>query len=1069
MITLSVKFSHPVNLELPGASLEDLEQALSNARADLDPTKPAPSDSGGNFGVDDIYVAAFDVEGRQLGVLPLVKTGSTIVADFIDATKPGQNFLVSIHQNFLRNAYDDNFEISKLVFFIPKAISGKTDKNLADGADASVTRGIRKADLGHVIAHFAPEAHQHLNKASKPDGGLVIELVDADQGNPNYYEGTDTTPITSAAVAGSNDTAYNADGSGTPGVVTIDQLRERTGFIEKGPFDIRIILTEDPKGGLTTDLILVDGGAATAITKGASLKGALPQVAAVTVRTADTTATPPVTAITIPAQDARENELTNEMATYYVLNSATPASATGITMIGGTGTNNDAPLPEATGPDNMYHQYFVTITPNPNRTDPVMISVKQFSDNVLPVGNRYVPLTSQQKIATKLSTVAKAVRDMRVANETLSVQVNSAEDAKIAAAKTAYDARQKGATVAGNFDSNPNLKALDKALVIPANGYIVLARGKSDATDILNSDPKIAKKLTAAQKLYNVKWEFSLPEPAANLQNYFRNGGTLQLVYADIPEATGSGHDDAKASKDGDTTHADYTGYVGASSDPIAAGDVIINEIMWGARMSEQYIELHNTTDAPIGIDSKEWAIMVGGGTPPAPFTAIDTVGNNPSTGYWKVPGQVSENVIEQGFITGRTDASSMSRIPESADGTAAASWAASVRRMTKADGTSVGVANLRGTDIGTPGAENAYVMPAAPPPPVKPPPPAPVPAATASDLKITEIMVPSNGGILPQWIEIKNVSGSEVSLNGWEVNIVNDASDTDVITTSLNITLGEVVLDKNQVALVVTKTGRNSGTDVAGVARTKGDANAGMFDADRIVNASVQLKPATRNYSILSESAFAISLVPPSPITSGADSVGNLVGGWELPMSDAKGERSSIIRREMSGATEIKGTDAAGWVLASDTSLLGAYVETYYGDSDDVGTPGYDAVGALPVELSKFTAARDRVTGQVVITWETQSELNNAGFFIKRNEHRTGQFKVVNPTMIPGAGTTSEKQSYTYTDTTAKPNIVYYYQIEDVSLDGNRQTLTRSHRLKGHIGAAGKLTTMWGELKERE
>ena len=65
-----------------------------------------------------------------------------------------------------------------------------------------------------------------------------------------------------------------------------------------------------------------------------------------------------------------------------------------------------------------------------------------------------------------------------------------------------------------------------------------------------------------------------------------------------------------------------------------------------------------------------------------------------------------------------------------------------------------------------------------------------------------------------------------------------------------------------------------------------------------------------------------------------------------------------------------------------------------------------------------------------------------------------------------PGAGTTSEKQFYTYTDTTAQPNVVYYYQIEDVSLDGNRQTLTRGIRLKGHVGAAGKATTLWGELK---
>ena len=47
-----------------------------------------------------------------------------------------------------------------------------------------------------------------------------------------------------------------------------------------------------------------------------------------------------------------------------------------------------------------------------------------------------------------------------------------------------------------------------------------------------------------------------------------------------------------------------------------------------------------------------------------------------------------------------------------------------------------------------------------------------------------------------------------------------------------------------------------------------------------------------------------------------------------------------------------------------------------------------------------------------------------------------------------------------------AQPNVVYYYQIEDVSLDGNRQTLTNGIRLKGHIGAAGKLTTLWGDLK---
>ena len=130
-------------------------------------------------------------------------------------------------------------------------------------------------------------------------------------------------------------------------------------------------------------------------------------------------------------------------------------------------------------------------------------------------------------------------------------------------------------------------------------------------------------------------------------------------------------------------------------------------------------------------------------------------------------------------------------------------------------------------------------------------------------------------------------------------------------------------------------------------------------------------------------------------------------------------------------------------------------------GAKDPPGTPP-----PVPVELSNFRPVRQKETGAVVITWSTQSELNNAGFFIKRSQQRNGKFKVINATMVPGAGTSSEKQSYTYTDTTAQPNVVYYYQIEDVSLDGNRQTLTRGIRLKGHVGAAGKATTLWGELK---
>ena len=189
------------------------------------------------------------------------------------------------------------------------------------------------------------------------------------------------------------------------------------------------------------------------------------------------------------------------------------------------------------------------------------------------------------------------------------------------------------------------------------------------------------------------------------------------------------------------------------------------------------------------------------------------------------------------------------------------------------------------------------------------------------------------------------------------------------------------------------------------------------------------------------------------------SDTVGNLgadgAAAWALPMSEDG--RSSLIRRHVQvavGPAEPEdGMMEGSWVLASDTSFAQPThirTATYYGAMNDVGTPGFRAGGALPVELSHFRPERNKETGQVVITWSTQSELNNAGFFIKRSNQKDREFKVINATMIAGAGTTSEKQFYTYTDTTAQPNVVYYYQIEDVSLDGNRQTLTRGIRLKG-------------------
>ncbi len=116
-----------------------------------------------------------------------------------------------------------------------------------------------------------------------------------------------------------------------------------------------------------------------------------------------------------------------------------------------------------------------------------------------------------------------------------------------------------------------------------------------------------------------------------------------------------------------------------------------------------------------------------------------------------------------------------------------------------------------------------------------------------------------------------------------------------------------------------------------------------------------------------------------------------------------------------------------------------------------------------LPVTLSHFRA--ELSNAGVSLKWITESEVDNAGFYIYRSETKDGDFKVVNPSMIQGAGTTSERNAYTWTDTTAKPNVAYYYRIEDISHAGVREQLA-TVRLRGLVSARGKLTTIWADLK---
>ena len=370
----------------------------------------------------------------------------------------------------------------------------------------------------------------------------------------------------------------------------------------------------------------------------------------------------------------------------------------------------------------------------------------------------------------------------------------------------------------------------------------------------------------------------------------------------------------------------------------------------------------------------------------------------------------------------------------------------------------------------------------------------------TDGKVVISELMLTTDDGRYPQWLELHNTSKtSAVNLgadHGWRLVIESHDSDQwagkrDLVAT-INFKSNDDVksIPPNQTVLLVSTIST----------RTSSRSTAEHFPRHRVydvyTNDRGAFYMANRRAPFLNTNGFHIKLIDGRGNVS--DEIGNLDGNnrtydtpysWEWPAEmTADDERSSLIRvknadgthrvgvpdraveGDMRGAPTSIGEQVgamSAWRHAVDTNLA-TVQDTYYGSQDDFGTPGHTSNTPLPVSLSFFRPTLEN--GEVVIHWTTESELDNAGFNILRSDSKDGEFKQVNSELVQGAGTIGERNTYKWVDESAKPGpgVVYYYQIEDVSFAGERQTLTTT-KLKGLISADNKLTTLWGGLKSQD
>ena len=864
------------------------------------------------------------------------------------------------------------------------------------------------------------------------EGSVAFDLV--------YSDGQAVAPDGLLYQDSNRNTAGEAKSPAVYGISRTDEIILPSGVTE--PFTVRIQLSEKPKEGtLTTDHINVTEGKATEV---------------------------------------------------FFLRSVDAF------LLAGVDTNLTVGYlpPTGRGPGHLYYDYLVTIEPKFENKNDIVIKINAFEDLVKP--NRFDPNAPYRY--TPPSSENEYVEGF----DKLTVKVG----------KEAPVAKAAGFKV-------PIVK--DK--VIPGSGYLVLTEDTAGSSvhpppGAIDASPK-AHERTPTELLYNVV-DVDFP----NLETFLANGGVIDvmsphpLVISEVMWGSDASLDDGSKSQ--------WIELYNAGAEFKTAGDAGAETayfVFYGPNETPPAmtaaVAATATTAAvpaalPAGVTDRIGTIDALGA-----YWSIAGKGQSGRTGAGEEAADLTAIIPTQPII-------SMYRMMDAtgkvADGTLAANWMQSSPPNLNFD------RNQSGNRVGSPGSSRLITAAAAAATAAAAKAKADAAAAAAAKAADTSISMPqvgqiyiseimfAGGGTLPQWIEISNGSRSEqVNLSGWTLTVENATADADVSVGSkavFTIPEGTQIdpsgqYDTPSTMLVVTEQGRNNIDD-------------GSKGAGQILNLwtaqqteLILLGVTKRRYSLLSDMAFQITLAPPVPIVAPAtataapttaagiaaartaaaakkaadataakeradatDVVGNLgaagTATWVLPMDE--GARSSIIRRHVpvsiGPAAPEAGEMMDSWALASDTSFAQVThirASSYYGSADDVGTPGFRAGGALPVELSHFRPARNKDTGAVVITWSTQSELNNAGFFIKRSQQRDGEFQIINATMIAGAGTTSEKQFYTYQDTTAQPNVVYYYQIEDVSLDGNRQTLTNGIRLKGHIGAAGKATTTWGDLKTQK
>lgn len=147
-----------------------------------------------------------------------------------------------------------------------------------------------------------------------------------------------------------------------------------------------------------------------------------------------------------------------------------------------------------------------------------------------------------------------------------------------------------------------------------------------------------------------------------------------------------------------------------------------------------------------------------------------------------------------------------------------------------------------------------------------------------------------------------------------------------------------------------------------------------------------------------------------------------NVSGIWSIDMLEVDAVATMTI-------TAIVDTNTADKAITNWVYLTHIYQD----DTNPTNNQDYAVITPTVVVLNRFEALN--VDGQVVVEWETSSELGTVGFYLMRKEQ--DKFIKVNAELLPAVPGTPQGGIYRVIDTEAKTGELYTYVLVEMEITG--------------------------------